>query len=255
MLRSRLRLASDAGPDEEAPIVWNRAPHDVFIFCSTRLPAVMMRVEGQRNLQTDLLDFLKWSATNFDGTLTCKDSFAAFLAWRVGPPRFALNCLKLVPAAIAYLSHRDRGRLKAAAAAVFLRGVRRTDLEGEAQRFATERARRLFRPDAIQAWRRWQADGARLIIVTASPEPIVAPFARGLGADVLIGTRLAFDQDERVTGALVGFNCRGQEKVDRLKAVFGDEMRLEAAYGDTEGDKEMLALADEPGFRVFGGRP
>lgn len=50
--------ASDAGPDDDAPIVWNRAPHDIFVFCSTRLPAVMMRVAGRRNLQTDLLDFV-----------------------------------------------------------------------------------------------------------------------------------------------------------------------------------------------------
>ena len=47
---------SDAGPSEDAPIVWNRAPHDIFVFCSTRLPAVMMRVAGRRTLQTDLLD-------------------------------------------------------------------------------------------------------------------------------------------------------------------------------------------------------
>jgi hypothetical protein len=48
--------ASDAGPDGDAPIVWDREPHDIFVFCSTRLPAVMMRVAGRRTLQTDLLD-------------------------------------------------------------------------------------------------------------------------------------------------------------------------------------------------------
>jgi hypothetical protein len=29
---------------------------------------------------------------------------------------------------------------------------------------------------------------------------------------------------------------------------------LEAAYGDTDGDKEMLALAEEQGMKVFSGR-
>jgi hypothetical protein len=48
--------ASDAGPDDDAPILWDREPHDIFVFCSTRLPAVMMRVAGRRTLQTDLLD-------------------------------------------------------------------------------------------------------------------------------------------------------------------------------------------------------
>ena len=38
-------------------------------------------------------------------------------------------------------------------------------------------------------------------IVTASPDVIVAPFARALGADLLIGTQLAHDPDGRVKGA------------------------------------------------------
>ena len=30
---------------------------------------------------------------------------------------------------------------------------------------------------------------------------------------------------------------------------------LTAAYGDTSGDAEMLAIADERGYRVFRGKP
>jgi phosphatidylglycerophosphatase C len=30
---------------------------------------------------------------------------------------------------------------------------------------------------------------------------------------------------------------------------------LRAAYGDTSGDREMLAIADEPGYRVFQEKP
>src|SRR5262245_24531537 len=136
-------------------------------------------------------------AFDFDGTLTYRDSFTAFLAWRAGARRYAAGMVKLAPAAVSYLFHRDRGRLKAAAVREFMKGAGRAELEADAQRFATERAQRLFRPDAIRVWRRWQAEGARLVIVTASPETIVAPFARGLGADLLLGTRLAFDEDDR----------------------------------------------------------
>ena len=41
----------------------------------------------------------------------------------------------------------------------------------------------------------------------------------------------------------------------RLREAFGDDVRLEAAYGDTDGDKSMLAIAEEPGFKVFQGAP
>lgn len=194
-------------------------------------------------------------AFDFDGTITTKDSFTAFLKWRAGPARWWLGLLRLVPAALAYLVHRDRGRIKAAAVKVFLKGAPHDRLEADARRFAETHARRLFRPDAVATWKRWQGRGAKMVIVTASPDIVVAPFGRGLGADLVLGTQLAFDPDNRVLGAFSGPNCRGPEKVVRLHEVFGPDLRLAAAYGDTSGDTEMLAIADEPGFRVFTAKP
>jgi phosphatidylglycerophosphatase C len=194
-------------------------------------------------------------AFDFDGTLTTADSFTAFLAWRVSRRRHVRGLLALLPSVILYLGDRDRGRLKAAAVHEFLRGLPRTDLEAEAEAFARAECASLFRPDALETWRRWGAEGAHRVIVTASPEPVVAPFARELGAEALIGTRLAFDAADRVEGRFVGENCRGPEKVRRLQDAYGAGLRLAAAYGDTSGDREMLAIADIQGYRVFQGRP
>ena len=194
-------------------------------------------------------------AFDFDGTLTTKDSFLSLLAWRAGPVRYALGMVRLAPAALAYLHHRDRARIKAAAVREYLGGVSRETLEDDARRFAQQFAPKLLRPDALATWRRWQGRGARMIIVTASPDLTVAPFARGLGAEVLIGTQLAFDDKGRVTGALAGANCRAAEKVRRLQAMFGEDVRLAAAYGDTPGDLDMMQIADERGYQVFNARP
>lgn len=194
-------------------------------------------------------------AFDFDGTLTVRDSFTAFLKWRVGPARYNRGMVRLFPAAVSYLRHRNRGRIKAAAVREFLAGVPREQLEAEARAFAEVMAPRLLRPDAVRTWRRWGQRHAKLVIVTASPDIVVAPFARGLGADLLIGTELAFDENDRVVGAFLGPNCRGAEKVRRLQDVFGPDLRLAAAYGDTSGDREMLAIADEAGYRVFQEKP
>jgi phosphatidylglycerophosphatase C len=190
-------------------------------------------------------------AFDFDGTLTVHDSFTAFLKWRAGPARYALGLVRLAPSALAYLVHRDRGRIKAAAAREFLRGVPRARLEADAQAFAEQVSADLLRPDALATWTQWRGKPVRLVIVTASPDLIVAPFARRLGADALIGTELAFDAQDRVTGAFATPNCRGPEKVARLKAAFGPKVEIKAAYGDTAGDREMLAMAELAGYRVF----
>jgi len=191
-------------------------------------------------------------AFDFDGTLTWRDSFVDFLAWRAGPRRFGVGMLRLGPAILRYRADRNRDAMKAAAVREFLDGAGRADLESDARRYATARSARLLRPDALAAWRRWRDKDARLIIVTASPEITVTPFARDLAAERLIGSRLVFDAEDRVAGGFVGPNCRGPEKVVRLREALGPNVRLAAAYGDSAGDKEMLAIADAPHYRVFG---
>ncbi|QUD90628.1 HAD-IB family hydrolase [Phenylobacterium montanum] len=194
-------------------------------------------------------------AFDFDGTLTVRDSFTTLLRWKAGPVRFGAGVASLAPELVSFLMTRDRGALKGAAAKRFFGPARKADIESVARRFAEIHARDLFRPDAVRVWKRWRSRGARLVIVTASPEETVAPFARGLGADLLIGTRLKYDEAGRFTGKLDGLNCRGEEKVRRLREVFGPDLRLVAAYGDTDGDTAMLALADEAGMKVFNGVP
>lgn len=194
-------------------------------------------------------------AFDFDGTLTIRDSFTSFLKWRAGPVRWLTGLVQMVPAVFAYLGDRDRGRIKVASVREFLMGADRKSLEAEAERFAAEIWPRFMRPDALATWEDWRRRGAHRVIVTASPETTVAPFARRLGAENLIGTRLAFDAQDRVAGSFVGGNCRGEEKMSRLRAVYGDDMTLTAAYGDTSGDAEMIAAAAEKGYRVFTGRP
>lgn len=194
-------------------------------------------------------------AFDFDGTLTVRDSFTAFLRWRAGRRGWALGLVKLAPTIAAYARHRDRGLLKAASVAEFLKDVPRQTLEADAERFASEYWGRFMRPDALACWNDWGERGAHRVIVTASPETTVAPFARRLGADALLGTALVFDDQDRVTGAFAGPNCRAAEKVVRLQAAYGPDIRLAAAYGDTSGDTEMIAIADVKGFRVFKERP
>jgi phosphatidylglycerophosphatase C len=194
-------------------------------------------------------------AFDFDGTLTTHDSFTAFLRWKAEPLGYALGLLSLLPHLLAYGVHRDRGRLKAAAAARFLGGMTAETLAALAEEFAVLKAQSMLRPDAVQAWRNWRAQGAVVVIVTASPEITVRPFARALGADVLIGTRLVLDGQDRVTGKFDGSNCRGPEKVRRLHEAFGEDLVLAAAYGDTSGDREMLKMAEVKGYRLFKGKP
>ncbi len=194
-------------------------------------------------------------AFDFDGTLSIRDSFTDFLKWRVGPLAWLAGMARLVPAAISYLGNRDRGKIKAASVRVFLKGMPRDVLSAQAEAYADELWGRFMRPDALTKWNEWGERGVHRVIVTASPETTIAPFAQRLGAENLIGTRLEFDSDDRVTGRFETPNCRRDQKVKRIQAVYGPDVRVRAAYGDTSGDEQMIAMAEEKGFRVFTQKP
>ena len=193
-------------------------------------------------------------AFDFDGTLTIRDSYTEFLRWNAGSGAYLAGLVTLAPELMAYPVRRDRGRLKAAATRLFLAETPVEVLEAAAAQFCDRVWDDFMRPDALACWQAWGNKGVQRVIVTASPRLTVQPFARRLGADGLIGTELEVRQGV-LTGDFASPNCRGAEKVRRLQAVFGPELKLVAAYGDTSGDTEMLAMAEHSGWREFVKKP
>ncbi len=195
------------------------------------------------------------AAFDFDGTLTWTDSFNAFLFDTCGASRVATAAVTHPGLWIDYLRTYDRGALKSRFLYSLLGPVSQAELQDRIARFAAKRGRSLFRPDALEAWEGHAKSGHRRVIVTASPELVVAPLGALIGADLVIGTRLSFSDDGHLRRDLDGVNCRGPEKVRRLREAFGDGLDLDSAYGDTSGDREMIAAARHGHYRVFHGKP
>ena len=85
-------------------------------------------------------------------------------------------------------------------------------------------------------------------IVTASLKDWIAPWAERRGVPV-IGTELEV-KNGMLTGRLATPNCRGREKIVRIRqAVDLSGYSKVFAYGDSRGDREMLAMADEAVYR------
>jgi phosphatidylglycerophosphatase C len=185
------------------------------------------------------------AAFDLDGTLTHRDTLLPFLLQAIGRGRtyraILTSSLPLARAAALGGPHRDRA--KVALLQKTLGGVPLSVLAEEAESFADHVVASGLRPDvrARVDWHRNQ--GHELVLVSASPELYVTPIGRRLGFDAVLATRLEVDADGRLTGRLLGANCRGPEKVVRLRTWRGDALAVAYAYGDSAGDRQMLALA------------
>jgi phosphatidylglycerophosphatase C len=191
------------------------------------------------------------AAFDFDGTLIRTDSVISFLKWHVGKANFYRRALMrpmdLMPMAFGHRS----GQNKLSLINAILGPVSPDEFEDAIKRFFRYRASTIFRPEALQAWSRHKSAGHECVIVTGSMVPLARPFALAIKADRLIGTEVEVDAFAKVLVALSP-NCIRAEKLRRLKAVYGEDLKLYAAYGDTRGDKEMLAYAKHAYYRSFG---
>ncbi|MDQ3146213.1 MAG: HAD-IB family hydrolase [Actinomycetota bacterium] len=186
------------------------------------------------------------AAFDFDGTLSRRDTFLPFLQRLCGAQRLygALARSMAVGRAgrdavkdgllLRLLAGRDAAEVDQAGAeyAAFLAGSSR------------------LRPDTLSRAEEHRGRGHLLVIVSASPEVYLAPLGEQLGFDAVMATRLEVADDRRLTGRMTGPNCRGPEKVARLEEWLaarlgpGGERPHVFAYGDSAGDRELLARAD-----------
>lgn len=188
---------------------------------------------------------------DFDGTLTYRDSFTLFLRVELGLTRYLVGMLHLlIPALKFLLGLKTRDQLKTDLIRVFLTGASVAKIEKLADDFCSRYWGRLMRLNGYNEVKKQLAAGATVTLCSASPEIMLRPFAQRLGVK-LIATRL----DESfgfLTGAITAKNCRQQEKVTRLEAIYGDLSRFHLrAWGDSDGDKQLLEAAEEPYYRHF----
>jgi HAD superfamily hydrolase (TIGR01490 family) len=194
------------------------------------------------------------AAFDFDGTLTRGGSVWPFLVAIRGrrPVVTAGVVLAGRLALAAAFGGRFADEAKEALFRRTLAGLRADELAGPAAAFGRSHYRRHARAD-VRARLEWhRTRGHRIVIVSASLDCYLAPLAADLGVG-LVATRLAVGPDGRLTGSYDGRNCRGSEKLARVRqwmAETGDTTGAGAitdvlwAYGNSDGDRQLLGAAD-----------
>jgi phosphatidylglycerophosphatase C len=196
------------------------------------------------------------AAFDFDGTLTTKDSLRPFVRQVAGPIRLASGLLRSAPwLAAASAGMLDRGSAKARFLRTTIGGRTRSELEAAARRFVARQLPKMIRPEMVARVQEHRRRGHRLVLASASPDLYLVPWATNQGFDAVLATELEF-VNERFSGRLATPNCWGKEKARRLEEWLSNRQpSLLYAYGDSRGDRYMLALADRRWKRGDGALP
>ena len=188
------------------------------------------------------------AAFDVDGTLTHRDCVVPFLVRVGGWGGIAAALGQRAIRSATLLARRDSDCLKAIVVSGVLRGRHVDEIEQIGETFADEVHDTWLRPDTVARLRWHQRSGHRVVLVSASLGQYLRPLGRRLGVDGVLCTEPRSDGGAFVDG-LDGPNCRAAEKVRRLESWLSDLGLSRAplwAYGDSSGDRELLARADHP---------
>jgi len=186
------------------------------------------------------------AAFDVDGTLTVRDCVRPFLVRVAGWPGVSRAVLSRPLAAFTAAARRDRDRLKELIVGGVFRGRNVAQVEALGELFAEQVHDGWLRADMVARLRWHQRAGHRIVLVSASLGPYLRPLGRRLGVDDVLCAEPRRVGEEFADG-LAGANCRAAEKVRRLDAWLLDRSLDQStvwAYGDSAGDRELLARAD-----------
>jgi HAD superfamily hydrolase (TIGR01490 family) len=187
-------------------------------------------------------------AFDFDGTLTTKDTLIEFIRYAKGSMALGLGFLRYAHLLVLMkLGLYPNYKAKQKVFAHFFKNTTLDDFNALCKAFAASSSH-LLRPNAIEAIDQAIKEGSEVVIVSASIDNWVQPFFPQVK---VVGTQIEVI-DGKLTGRFLSKNCYGQEKVNRILSLYPNRQDYHlTAYGDSRGDKEMLAFADESYFKPF----
>lgn len=182
---------------------------------------------------------------DFDGTITRRDTFLLFIAFTHGQMRLYAGLLLNIHWFIAHFVFRTISNeiLKQRIFAYFFHGMKYEIFRQYGQSFANH-IEKFENHKIVGILDSNVKTGNTVFVISASIYEWIQPWCKKHGVENVISTRI-----EVVNGILTGRfsskNCYGPEKATRL--LLAEPNRNEyvlTIYGNSSGDKEMMALAD-----------
>ena len=188
---------------------------------------------------------------DFDGTITTKDTLLEVIKYQKGKvdfyTGFLLNAPFLIGLKMKLVSNQAA---KERMLGYFFKEMDLKSFQLGCDEFIDNTLPVMIRPGALEEIARLKAQGFEIVVVSASPVNWIKKWSDAVGLG-LIATKLQ-TANGALTGYIDGVNNNGEEKAVRIKAEFDLQEYDEIyCYGDSSGDKAMLALATKAFYKPF----
>ena len=195
---------------------------------------------------------MKLALFDFDGTITNSDSLPHFLIHSQGRMKVYFGALVLLPRLAAYfLKISSAQATKEKIFFYFFKNTSQTEFQTLCDHYVKIHLPNIIREQALEKIKWHLTQKHRVILVSASIESYLSFWCEQTGIE-LLGTQMEFDQDRKLLPSFASPNCYGEEKTKRIKALLSvEDYDFIYAYGDSRGDREMLAIANEAHFKPF----
>ncbi|WP_050606956.1 HAD-IB family hydrolase [Clostridium niameyense] len=130
----------------------------------------------------------------------------------------------------------------------FIDGITEEDMQNYVKEFYKNKLSKILYKDAIDTMRKLKRNGFKVYLISASAEFYLNELYNIKEVDKIIGTKFTVE-DGYYNRKMKGENCKGEEKVKRLKEVLKEEnidVDFKASYMFSD------SLADLPLFKLVG---
>lgn len=132
----------------------------------------------------------------------------------------------------------------------FLEGSTEKEIKELAKRFYKNRLSKIIYGDSLKMMKKLKEEGYDIYLISASPEFYLQELYVIDEVDRIIGTRFDFKEGNFIR-SMQGSNCKGEEKVIRLKEVLKEEnievdFKDSYMFSDSLSDRPLLELVGKP---------
>ncbi len=191
-------------------------------------------------------------AFDFDGTLTHKDSFVEFIKFTKGNFKFYIMFPIIgVLWVLSQLKIIKTHKAKEFIFKHFYKGTSLQTFDEYCYKFANH-IDKFLKDNAKPTLQKQLLNNDEALIVSASIENWIIPWAKNNGVNTVIATKIEVDKKGILTGKFSTPNCNGIEKVKRvLKKYPNLKYSFFTVYGNSSGDKPLMYIANKVFWRTL----